>query len=135
MLVLEVGLVKGPKWGINIEVAVKGGGKVEVTEVGGHVVKFLWGRGVCMEVVYVQGTSTNIIGLVVVGVGITRGKEEIVSTKGMQERREGTAIVVEVGIRAGIGIGAGERVMEWLNSMAMIAMVEVLARGRCWGKG
>ena len=69
MLVLEVGLVKGPEWGINIEVAVKGGGKVEV------------------------------------------------------------------GIRAGIGIGAGERVMEWLNSMAMIAMVEVLARGRCWGEG
>ena len=69
------------------------------------------------------------------GVGITRGKKEIVSTKEMQERREGTAIVVEVGIGAGIGIGAGEGVMEWLDLMAMIAMVEVLARERCWGKG
>ena len=53
MLVLEVGLVKGLEWGINIEVAVEGGGKVEVMEVGDHVVKFLWGRGVCVEVVYV----------------------------------------------------------------------------------
>ena len=51
-------------------------------------------------------TSTDIIGPVGVGVGVTRGKEEILSTKEMQERREGTAIVVE------IGIGAGEEVVE-----------------------
>ena len=59
-----------------------------------------------------RGTSTDIIGPVGVEVGVTRGKEEILSTKGMQERREGTAIVVEIGIGVGIGIGAGEGVVE-----------------------
>ena len=44
-LVLEVGLVKGPEWGVDVKVAIKGDGKVGVMEASGHVVKFLWGRG------------------------------------------------------------------------------------------
>ena len=36
---------------------------------------------------------------------------------------------------AGMGMGVGEGVVEQLNLMAMIAMVRVLARGRCWGEG
>ena len=47
-----------------------------------------------------------------VGVGVTKGEEEILLTKGIQERREGTAIVVEVGMGAGMGIGMGEGVVE-----------------------
>ena len=80
-----------------------------------------------------RGTSTNMIGLVVVGV--TRGKEEILSTKGIQERREGTAIVADVGMGAGMGIEAGEGVVEQVNLMAIVVMVEFLARGGCWGEG
>ena len=70
-----------------------------------------------------------------VGVGITKGEEEILSTKGIQERREGTAIVVGVGIGAGMGIGVEEGMVEQLNSMAIIAMVEISARGECWEEG
>ena len=54
LLVLEVGLVKGPEWGVNIEVAIEGDGKVRVMEVSGHVTEFFWEGGVCAEVVYVQ---------------------------------------------------------------------------------
>ena len=53
-MILEVGPVKGPKWGVNIEVAVERNGKTWVTEASGHVAKFLWDRGVCAEVVCVQ---------------------------------------------------------------------------------
>ena len=49
---------------------------------------------------------------VVVGAGRTRGEEEILSAKGIQERRERIAIVVEVGIGAGIEIGAREGVVK-----------------------
>ena len=34
-----------------------------------------------------------------------------------------------------MGIGAGEEMVEWLNLMAMVMMVRVLVRGRCWGEG
>ena len=76
-----------------------------------------------------------MIGPVVVGVGVPRGSEEILSTKGIQERREGTAIVAEVGIGVGMEMGAGEGMVEWLNLMAMIAMVKILVGGRCWEEG
>ena len=79
--------------------------------------------------------STYMIGLVVTEVGVARGKEEILLTKGIQEMREGTAMIVEVGIGVGMGIEAGEGVVEWLNLMAMMIMMEVLARGGCWGEG
>ena len=69
------------------------------------------------------------------GVGFTRGKEEILSTRGMQEKRKGVAMVVELEIGAGIGIGAEEEVVDWLNLMAMAVIVGVLVRGRCWGEG
>ena len=82
-----------------------------------------------------RGSSTNMIGSVVVGAGVTRGKEEILSTKGIQERRKGIAKVVEVGIGAGMGIGVEEGVVEWLNSMTMMVMMEVLVRGGCWREG
>ena len=42
---------------------------------------------------------------------------------------------MEVGTEAGMRIGAGEGVVEWLNSMAIVVIVEVLARGGCWGEG
>ena len=54
MLVLKVGLVKGPEWGINVKVAVKEDGKTGVMEASGHVVKFLWGRGVYVEALCIQ---------------------------------------------------------------------------------
>ena len=54
-LVLEVGPVKGPEWGVDVKVAIKGDGKVGIMEASGHVVKFLWGRGVYVEVMCVQG--------------------------------------------------------------------------------
>ena len=76
-----------------------------------------------------------MIGLVVVGVGITRGREEILLTKGIWKRREGTAIVAEVGMGMGMGIGAGEGVVKWLNLMAIVVMVGVSVRGGCWGEG
>ena len=76
-----------------------------------------------------------MIGLMVTGVGFTRGKKEILSTRGMQEMREGIAMVVELEIEAGIGIGAEEGVVDWLNSMAMVVIVGVLVRGRYWGEG
>ena len=82
-----------------------------------------------------KGMSTDIIGPVVVGVGVVREKEEILLTKGIQERREGTAIVAEVGMGAGIGIGAGEGVVEQLNLMAIVVMMGVLVRGGCWEEG
>ena len=33
-----------------------------------------------------------------------------------------------------MGIGVGEGVVEWLNSMAIVVMMGVLARGGCWGE-
>ena len=51
MLVLEVGLIEGPKWGVDIKIAVKGDGEVGVTEVSSHVVKFLKGGEVYTEIV------------------------------------------------------------------------------------
>ena len=80
-----------------------------------------------------RGMSTDMIGLVVVGVGITRGRKEILLTKGIWKRREGTAIVAEVGM--GMGIGAGEEVVKWLNLMAIVVMVGVSVRGGYWGEG
>ena len=54
MLVLEVGLVKGPEWGINVKVAVKEDGKAGVMEASGHVVKFLWSKEVYAEALCIQ---------------------------------------------------------------------------------
>ena len=68
------------------------------------------------------------------GVGVARGREEILLTKEIWEGREGTAIVAEVGMGEEMGIGVGEGVVEWLNSMAIVAMMGVLARGGCWGE-
>ena len=55
MLVLEVGLVEGPEWEVDVKVAGERDGEVGVMEVSGHVVKFLRGGGVCAEVVCIQG--------------------------------------------------------------------------------
>ena len=82
-----------------------------------------------------KGTSTNVIGLVVVEMEVAKGREEILSTKGIWERGEGTAIVMEVGIGVGMEIGAGGGVVEWLNSMVIVVMMGVLVRGGCWGEG
>ena len=54
-MVLEVGLIKGPEWGVNVEVAVKRNGKVGVMEASGHVVEFFRSGRVCVEVVCIQG--------------------------------------------------------------------------------
>ena len=54
MLVLEVGLVKGLEWRVDVEVAVERNGKVGVTEASSHVMEFFWGGGVCAEVVCIQ---------------------------------------------------------------------------------
>ena len=64
--------------------------------------------------------------------------EECLSTNGMQERRIGTAIVLE-GTGAGIGMGAGEGLVGWLNSMAIVKMKRkdngvLVGRRRCWGE-
>ena len=40
LLVLEVGPVEGPEWGVDIEVAVERDSKVGVMEASGHVMKF-----------------------------------------------------------------------------------------------
>ena len=40
-LVLEVGLVKGPEWRVDVKVTLKGNGKVGVTKASGHVMEFL----------------------------------------------------------------------------------------------
>ena len=42
---------------------------------------------------------------------------------------------MEIGTRAGIGIGAEEGVVEQLNSIAIVTMMEVLVRGGCWEEG
>ena len=54
-LVLEVGLIKGLEWRVDIKITVKGNGKVGVMKVGGHVMEFLWGGEVCVEAMCVQG--------------------------------------------------------------------------------
>ena len=36
---------------------------------------------------------------------------------------------------AGMGIGAEEGVVEWLNLMAIVVIVGFLVRGGCWGEG
>ena len=41
MLILEVGPVEGPEWGVDIKVAVKGDGEVDIMEVSSHVMEFL----------------------------------------------------------------------------------------------
>ena len=51
MLILEVGPVEDPEWGVDIKVAVKWNGKVGVTEASSHIMEFFWGGGVCSEVV------------------------------------------------------------------------------------
>ena len=79
-----------------------------------------------------KGTFTDMMEPVAVGAGRTRGEEEILSAKGIQERREGIAIVVEVGIGAGIGIEAWEEMVEQLNLMAIVVIVEVLVQRGCW---
>ena len=53
-LVLEVGLVEGPEWGVDIEVAIKRDDKVRVMEVSEHVMEYFWGGGVCAETVGIQ---------------------------------------------------------------------------------
>ena len=40
-LILEVGLVEGPEWRVDIEITVKGNGEVGVMEVSRHVTKLL----------------------------------------------------------------------------------------------
>ena len=40
-MILEVGLIEGPEWGVNIKVAVKGNGEVGAMEASGHVMEFL----------------------------------------------------------------------------------------------
>ena len=65
------------------------------------------------------------MGLEIVGLGGVKVEEkdkESLSTKGIQERRVGTAIVEE-GTGAGIGIGVGEGLVGWLNSMAIVMIV------------
>ena len=79
-----------------------------------------------------KGTFTDMMEPVAVGAGRTRGEEEILSAKGIQERREGIAIVVEVGIGAGIGIEAWKEMVEQLNLMAIVVIVEVLVQRGCW---
>ena len=54
MLVLEVGLVKGLEWRVDVEVAVERNGKVGVTEASSHVLEFFWGGGVCVKTVGIQ---------------------------------------------------------------------------------
>ena len=51
MLILEVGPLEGPEQGVDIKVAVEGNGEVEVMEVSSHVMEFLWGGEVYVEVV------------------------------------------------------------------------------------
>ena len=72
-----------------------------------------------------MGTSTEVMGLEIVGLGevkVEEKDEESLSTKGIRERRVGTAIVEE-GIGVGIGIGAEEGLVGWLNLMAIVTIV------------
>ena len=72
-----------------------------------------------------MGTSTEVMGPEIVGLGgvkVEEKDEESLSTKGIWERRMGTAIVEE-GTGAGIGIGVGEGLVGWLNSMAIVTIV------------
>ena len=55
MLILEVDLVEGLEWEIDIEVAIEGNGKAGITEVSGHVTEFFWEGGVCAEAMCIQG--------------------------------------------------------------------------------
>ena len=69
---------------------------------------------------------------------VEKKEEESLSTNGMQERRVGAAIVLE-GTEAGIGMGAGEGLVGWLNSMAIMKMKRkddgvLVGRRRCWGE-
>ena len=54
-MILEVGLIEGPEWGVNIEVAIEEDGKAGVMEASSHVMEFLWDGGVYAEAVYIQG--------------------------------------------------------------------------------
>ena len=51
---MEVCPVKGPKWEVDIKVAVERNGKAGVTEAGSHVMEFFWGGGICMKIVGIQ---------------------------------------------------------------------------------
>ena len=73
-LILEVGLVKDPKWGVDIKVAVEGNGEVGVMEVSSHVAKFIWGRGVYVEAVCIQGNIHQHDRASGSGSGGTKGK-------------------------------------------------------------
>ena len=69
--------------------------------------------------------STEVMGLDIAGLGEAKVEEkdkESLSTKGIWEKRVGTAIVEE-GTGAGIGIGVGEGLVGWLNSMAIVMIV------------
>ena len=70
-------------------------------------------------------TSTKVMGLEIAGLGGVKVEEKddkSLSTKEIQERRGGTAIVEE-GTGAGIGIGVGEGLVGQLNSMAIVTIV------------
>ena len=86
-----------------------------------------------------MGTSTKVMGLEIAELGgakVEEKDEESLSTKGIWERRVGTAIVEE-GTGAGIGIGVEEGLVGWLNSMAMVMIVywneEVVDGGKVEG--
>ena len=86
-----------------------------------------------------MGTSTEVMGLEIAGLGgakVEEKDEESLSTKGIWERRVGMAIVEEeTGV--GIGIGAEEGLVGWLNSIAMVTIVywdeEVVDGGKVEG--
>ena len=80
---LEVDLVEGPEWGVDIQVAVKGNGKAgswrQVV-----ILQSSLGEEESMQRWYAyKETSTDIMEPVVVGPGRTRGEEEILLAKGI----------------------------------------------------
>ena len=54
-LVLEVSLVEGLEWGVDIKIVVEENGEAGVIEASSHVTKFLWKEGVYAEAMCVQG--------------------------------------------------------------------------------
>ena len=83
--------------------------------------------------------STKVMGPEIAGLGGAKVEEKnkkSLSTKGIQERRVGTAIVEEE-TGAGIGIGAGEGLVGRLSSMAIMTIVyqdeEVVDGGKVKG--
>ena len=53
-LVLEVGPVESPEWGVDIKVIVEKNGKAGVMEVSGYIMEFFWEGRVYMEAVCIQ---------------------------------------------------------------------------------